>query len=109
MGGYVNSQKGRIKNMIDREKVIKGLEHCMIMCEGVPHNPCHGCEYLGSYDCADRLKADALALLKEQPEIVRCKDCVKHNKASCPLSDDYWETMRDDDWFCADGEMKEGE
>ena len=52
--------------MIDREKVIKGLEHCMIMCEGVPHNPCHGCEYLGSYDCADRLKADALALLKEQ-------------------------------------------
>jgi len=41
--------------------------------------------------------------------IVLCKDCKHHNRASCPLSDDYWETMRDDDWFCADGEMKEGE
>ena len=51
---------------MDREKVIQGLEHCMIMCEGVSHNPCQGCLYQGRYDCADTLKADALALIKEQ-------------------------------------------
>lgn len=44
--------------------------------------------------------------MKEQEAVVRCKDCAKHNKAKCPLSDEYWETTKDDDWFCADGEKK---
>ena len=54
---------------MDREKVIKGLEHCRLMCEGVSHNPCNGCPYQGyqgCFDCADKLKTDALELLKEQ-------------------------------------------
>lgn len=59
---------GKVGEQMDREKVIQGLEHCMIMCEGVSHNPCKGCLYQGRYDCADTLKADALALLKEQEQ-----------------------------------------
>ena len=58
---------------MDREKVIQGLDHCRIMCEGVSHNPCQGCMYQGKYDCADTLKTDALAMLKEhgkEPERV---------------------------------------
>ena len=39
--------------------------------------------------------------------VVYCKDCKYHNKVRCPLSDDYGETMREDEWFCADGVRKE--
>lgn len=58
----------------------------------------------------------------EIPELVRCKDC-KHKpvkgelgiefpdyKCPCQNSDDDWYSyMPDDDWFCADGERKEGD
>ena len=42
--------------------------------------------------------------LKEQPEIVRCKDC-KH-RISCTI---YLEAAEaeNEDWFCADGEREE--
>lgn len=47
---------------------------------------------------------DSLALLKEQPQIVRCKDCKHYKDGKC------FYTMRrhglKDDWFCADGERK---
>ena len=58
--------------MTDIDKVIDGLEHCKLMCEGVSHNPCKGCQYQGKYDCADTLKADALKLLKEYKRQERC-------------------------------------
>lgn len=62
--------------MIDKEKVIRGLEHCRIICEGVSQNPCNGCPYQGHYTCADRLKTDALTLLKEQKvETEWCERC----------------------------------
>ena len=64
---------------MDREKIIKGLEHCRIMCEGVSHNPCSGCPYQGHYTCADRLKTDAIALLKEQEAVM-----VHDPGAFCP-------------------------
>ena len=45
-------------------------------------------------------------------ELVRCKDCKKHGKPECPVqilfpNDGISHT--DDDWFCADGERKDGE
>ena len=47
--------------MADREKVIKGLEHC-----GQP-TECDGCPYDSlTSGCFTKLKADALELLKEQ-------------------------------------------
>lgn len=45
-------------------------------------------------------------------ELVRCKDC-KHRdpedrKCDCG-HDIMWQLPRGDDWYCADGERKEGE
>ena len=56
--------------MIDREKVIKGLE-----IHTKPNSRCVGCPYPNNGLCGDQLYRDALALLKEQAEIVHCRDC----------------------------------
>ena len=44
--------------------------------------------------------------MQEIATIVRCKDCRFHG-TDCPH---YWayKTISTDDWFCADGERKEG-
>ena len=55
--------------MVDREKVIKALECCLKESDHLYSNPCNGCPYEGQ-ECIDRMKADALALLKEQEEII---------------------------------------
>jgi len=47
---------------------------------------------------------DALALLKEQPQIVRCKDC-KHNDGARCENFDIW-VENDMEWFCAEGERR---
>lgn len=60
--------------MPDRERVIYDIERCT--CH-VP-DACRDCSKfsgVGNLKCMEDLMADALALLKEQPEIVRCKDC----------------------------------
>ena len=86
--------------MPDREKVIKGLESCATgKCE-------ISCPYHNVPQCTRAILVDALALLNEQPQIVRCKDC-KHNKDNyyCPTIG----IFTADNWFCADGEaLKEG-
>ena len=56
---------------MDMEKVIKGLEHCTSFDDGRDKfggvGKCGGCPYYG-HDCTDRMKTDALALLKKQQE-----------------------------------------
>lgn len=50
--------------MIDREKVIKGLEVCT-----VNGTSCNGCPYYGLVEtigCVNSIMEDALALLREQ-------------------------------------------
>ena len=84
--------------MPDRGKVIKALEVCVnngfTSCEGCP------------YDYPDRVGCqaidDALALLKEQEAVVRCKDC-KHN-AQCEIA---FGCNGNLEWYCADGERVE--
>ena len=59
--------------MIDREKGIKGLESLRDICNA-KSNMAIGkgkVAWAGYANAAD----DAISLLKEQPEIVRCKDC----------------------------------
>ena len=75
----INTNGGVI--VADIEKVIDGLEHCRLMCEGVSHNPCKGCQYQGKYDCADTLKTDALELLKEYAVIKETMSKVIHETA----------------------------
>ena len=55
--------------MTDRQKVIKGLEHCDF---GVS-DTCYEkeCPYYQSHDCTDELKNDILVLLKEQEMEIR--------------------------------------
>lgn len=50
----------------------------------------------------------AVKYLKDQPEIVRCKDCKYYPNSEGSTK---WlpcrETITPPDWFCADGERKE--
>ena len=69
--------------MTNREKVIKGLECC------IKRNPddktrCCECPYDGA--CLNRLKADALALLKAQDNTVCTKERCPMNAST--ISDD---------------------
>ena len=48
--------------------------------------------------------------MSEMPEVVRCKYCKKNGKSQCPLcstGDPYLDSKPNDNWYCADGEMKE--
>lgn len=71
--------------MIDREKVIKGLEHCA-------GDGCKGCQYYEDCEMEDGFTAlarDALALLKAQSEeLDRLKLCRHNCKIEC-LLDEY--------------------
>lgn len=51
-------------------------------------------------------KEMAEELLKEQPQIVRCKDCKYRMKNSCIIFQKYGGTKYDD-WFCGDGVKKD--
>lgn len=90
--------------MIDREKIIKGLECC-------GESSGYGCSWC-PYDAECRAKTlsgcahlcqDALELLKEQPKIVRCKDCKHYMTIHCTCDG----CCISDNWFCADGEEKQ--
>ena len=87
----------------DREKVIKALE----MCDGQPENcGLKNCPYFNKRSfCEDEMHSDALALLKEQPQIVRCKDCKRFDPF--PLCGLLGTSDISEDFFCADGERKE--
>ena len=100
---------------MDREKVIKGLEICGHRV--ISQENCKECPYI--YDgrakqsnCEGVLHWDALALLKEQEAVVRCKDCNEcyfaSNRAPHEQS---WACGKHGidvtpNWFCADGERK---
>ena len=93
--------------MIDREKVIKGLETCRTRVH------CKECPY--AYDkraddsyCEAVLHNDVLAMLKEQEAVVRCKDCWKREFDNCPFNE-FCGFKPDDDWFCADGVKRDNE
>jgi len=93
--------------MPDREKVIKGLEickernYCCPKCPYYDRNAEMGCH-------SNELMADALALLKEQEAVVRCKDCVRRGTYQCPVYVGGDEMCSEpDDWFCADGEKRQ--
>ena len=100
--------------MPDRENVIKALECCLKESDHLYSNPCKDCPYEGK-ECIDRMKAEALALLKEQKAVVRCKDC-RYGQFCTNGETTYqcfkWNSnefgvLHEQEWFCADGEAKE--
>ena len=68
--------------MVDREKVVRGLECCAVGCRS-------GCPYSDIDDCESVLCADALALLKAidvaPEELERLKKCRHDCKIDCLL------------------------
>ena len=69
--------------MIDRERVIRGLERCT----SVGYDSCAGCPYSNSMDlpegggCVDATQKDALALLKEQePKVMTLEEAINGNQ-----------------------------
>ena len=131
-----------IINIKQKERVTKSLDSmydtfCDLECETT--DEAKQCVYKQHYNNLRYIKLyveelhgeiDRLnELLKEQPQIVRCKEC-KHrpevkkyvrfgreeeyyvfpegSKCPCQCSgDDYYSYCPDDNWFCADGEPKE--
>lgn len=50
---------------------------------------------------------NAARLLKDQPQVVRCKDCKWHENAdNSPMWLPCIEMKTNGNWFCADGEAK---
>ena len=100
--------------MVDREKVIEAL-NCRAYDDDFPcsicayyrpdEKPVAKCDYRGLMD-------DAIALLKEQPEIIRCYACKHGEKTNdvylCGKSRGFG-LAHEPDWFCADGEMKKND
>lgn len=93
--------------MADREKVVKGLGQCT---KDDIHE-CLECPYFKG-GCTEDLIADALVLLKEQPKIVRCKDCEHFHSE---VKDEFTTFFGCDEkhhpwgknWFCADGKRRD--
>lgn len=98
--------------MADREKVIKGLQAHADGC-GYRSHHCDAmeCPYrYGDESCdIEEMCRDALELLKEQPQIVRCKDCKWFEmsrfgeRGFCKKV----ELIRRTTFYCADGERRE--
>ena len=79
---------------MDREKVIKALENFNKNRICLPH--------LIPWDEI----TDAIALLKEQEVVVRCKDCEFWYKDECSHLCKITGDLHPANWFCADGEHK---
>lgn len=75
--------------MIDREKVIKGLECCAQDPDTGEDCIRLGCSYFNEHPCIQVMCRDALALLKAQDaELGRLKNCRAECKIEC-LLDEY--------------------
>ena len=85
--------------MLDREKVIEAFTRC-----GTPGSCSDRCAYFAEgFNCYRAMKHDLLELLKEQQDIVRCKDCIHYMTIHCTCDG----CCISDTWFCADGEVKQ--
>lgn len=93
---------------MDREKVIKGIERCLVCDPSViasdeGQKAYLDCEYtVGLYCDRKRLLLDALALLKEQDAVVRCADCRWFVDGIC----EKYGFQHPQDWFCEDGDRR---
>ena len=97
---------------LDKEKVLKGLE---ALDEVMRKNQCYACshEYVEAVgEFGTNIIRDAIILLKEQPEIARCKDCIYFDDHAIRIhGDDYGNcdklsVMIPSEWFCADGKRR---
>ena len=89
---------------MDREKIINGLQSIKTYLASNAIEATDDFVKLAFYESQKDID-DAIAMLKEQEAVVRCKDCKKRDSWEC------WQYFFGrikipDDWFCADGERK---
>ena len=97
--------------MIDKERLIKAWG---IFQKSNPYEICEGREFRAIKEpeyCMGQMISDTIDLLKEKPEIVRCKDCKNavvydNNEVICTHIDSNGNDKHSIDWFCADGERQ---
>ncbi len=89
--------------MPDKGKVIKWLEEAETMLTHAVDQG-GGMSVTGVLRCLLRV-TDAIVLLKEQPQIVRCKDCKYYNSLMGHCKDG--RGYPSPEWFCADGLRRE--
>ena len=99
--------------MTEIEKVIKGVWQCWLPSDEEEYETqCHDCPYyergITLKECMTALRKDTIELLKEQPQIVPCYDCVwfDHYTAECEKGHD--PTPPYTSFSCTDGKRKEG-
>ena len=95
--------------MTKLEITIRGLE-CCIKRDPEDDLRCDACPYPAGSACANRLKIDALELLKKQKPVVLCKDCKWFRDSNGIDGFCYCDRIYrrcGTHWFCADGERKE--
>lgn len=90
--------------MADRGKVIELFSSCI---SKGGWNNCTNCEHgkAQAVLTCKPLAEDVLKVLKEQPQIVRCKDCKWFHCGNC-VSNILYEMEVNEDWFCAYGEKR---
>lgn len=106
--------------MCDAEKVekVKQAAKLCTECNGVACRKCpydeHNSGGIGVPMCGVVFATDVLTVieqLQQRPDVVRCKDCKHSEKVNniyvCGV-DRHYVITRKSDWFCADGERKEG-
>lgn len=78
--------------MNNREKIISAVEKAKKQSN----------ENAQEYILVPLKEADMIvALLKEQPEVVRCKDCRRNHQ--CAIQFKFADADDEENWFCADG------
>ena len=97
--------------MTDIDKVIQGIERCLV-CDTSPialpeaQKAYLDCEYtVGLYCGRDILLRETLEVLKEQKKIVRCGECKHFDKYGCRLLN----LAVSKEFYCADGERRDAD
>ena len=82
--------------LIDVNKVIDSMQECL----DEPIDEKHSVAYFAFEKIIECLKQEPTV---DAVEVVRCKDCKYFKTPLCENEDNH------DDWFCADGERKDGD
>lgn len=88
--------------MADGKKVRDGITFCLSRFHCGEDCPYYN---TGKTGCMELLQKDTLELLKDQPEVVRCKDCKYLNEDSGICVIGIMHGYKDT-WFCAYGKRR---
>ena len=82
--------------MNNREKIISAVEKAKKQSK----------ENAQEYILVPLKEADMIvALLKKQPEVIRCRDCRRNHQ--CAIQFKFADADDEENWFCADGKRRD--